>query len=84
MLLLVAVLCILASASGRHMPYIIGGSDVDYPGKYPWQGSLNLAIDGIHECRCVLISDEHVLTVAHCVSDLYHKYFMSYYFQFKS
>jgi len=44
--------------------YIIGGRDVDYPGKYPWQGSLQ--INGGHVCGCSLISKTWVITAAHC------------------
>jgi len=44
--------------------YIINGKDVDYPGKYPWQGSFQ--INGGHICGCSLISKSYVITAAHC------------------
>lgn len=44
---------------------IVGGRDVDRPGKYPWQGSLQ-SFDNYHICGAVVISNKYVLSSALC------------------
>jgi len=54
-------------------PDIVNGSDVDYPGKYPWQCSLrfsNYRGGTTHSCGCSIISRRWVLTAAHCTVDM--------------
>jgi len=58
-LLLLVVVGVAARSS-----YIVNGKDVSYPGKYPWQGSLQ--IHGGHVCGCSLLSASWVITAAHC------------------
>ena len=45
--------------------FIVGGVEVDPPGKWPWQGSLTF--EGSHQCGGVLISEQFVITAAHCI-----------------
>merc|ERR1712029_197217 len=51
-------------AAGR-TPSIINGEDVDYPGKYPWQISLQKY--GSHICGGSIVSDTWIMTAGHCV-----------------
>merc|ERR1711976_521019 len=50
-------------AGGR----IVGGTEVSYPGKYPWQASLEY-IGGSHTCGASMISSYWLVSAAHCVS----------------
>merc|ERR1712150_174122 len=43
----------------------IGGSDVEVPGSYPWQASLQQFQS--HICGLAVISDTWLVTAAHCV-----------------
>ncbi|XP_012892665.1 PREDICTED: chymotrypsinogen B-like [Dipodomys ordii] len=47
------------------LPRVIGGEDA-VPGSWPWMVSLRIPGD-IHSCAGVLISEEWVLTAAHCM-----------------
>jgi len=46
--------------------FIINGEDVDTPGKYPWQISLQQF--GNHICGGSIIAKDLVLTAAHCIN----------------
>ena len=51
-----------ASGSGR---FIIGGDDAQV-GEWPWQASLQSRYN-FHFCGAAVISDEWVVTAAHCL-----------------
>merc|ERR550519_317494 len=55
---------------GARLPYIFNGKDVDMPGKYPWQVSLQ-TLSGFHFCGGSLISARWVLTARHCTNGKY-------------
>jgi len=59
-----ALLACTAMTSARSSN-IINGVDVDHPGKYPWQGSMQRS-DGFHMCGCSLIDRNWVITASHC------------------
>jgi len=63
-LFLLAALVAPALVSAR-LPYIVGGQDVERPGKYPWQVSLQMYQQ--HICGAAVISDTFIVTAAHCV-----------------
>merc|ERR1712002_1259624 len=65
MLTLAAILALFAASVANETDLIIGGKDVDRPGKYPWQISLQML--GKHVCGGALISKDVVVTAAHCV-----------------
>lgn len=65
MLLLVISTLLAAPALGGRLPYIINGVDAQV-GAWPWQASLQK--DGSHSCGGVVISDQWILTAAHCVA----------------
>jgi len=64
MLQVIAVLSCVCLAAARS-PNIVNGKDVDRPGKYPWQGSMQSGT--WHFCGCSLISKNWVVTASHCV-----------------
>jgi len=65
-LVLVLVCLALASSVTARSPNIVNGEDVDRPGKYPWQGSMQSS-GGWHYCGCSLIDHNWVVTASHCV-----------------
>merc|ERR1711976_128573 len=64
--LLIVALCI-AGALARQAGKIVGGSNVGYPGKYPWQASLQFRSSSSHTCGASLISTRWLVCAAHCV-----------------
>jgi len=46
--------------------FIVGGKDVDFAGKYPWQASLTNN-NGGHFCGGAIIDEYWIVTAAHCV-----------------
>merc|ERR1712168_70086 len=64
--LLLALCAILAPALGGRLPYIVGGKNVDIPGTYPWQASLQPQ-GQYHSCGASLVSERWLVTAAHCV-----------------
>jgi len=56
---------VFASLAAARSPNIVNGEDVDRPGKYPWQGSMQSGT--WHFCGCSLLSKNWVLTASHCV-----------------
>lgn len=49
-------------------PRIVGGTPATI-GKFPSKVSLQMASNGAHFCGGILLTMQHVLTAAHCVSD---------------
>jgi len=64
---IILVASFLALCDGR-TTNIINGQDVDPPGKYPWQVSLQYT-SGFHFCGGSIISPTWILSAAHCVPD---------------
>merc|ERR1712018_548766 len=60
----VAVLAFVSATSARSTN-IINGEDVDYPGKYPWQISLQMYEQ--HICGGSIVSETWIMTAGHCV-----------------
>merc|ERR1719348_68853 len=65
-LLILIALCAVP-ALGNKLPTIVGGRDVNPPGKWPWQASLQFRSSNSHTCGGSLISTNWVLCAAHCV-----------------
>ena len=63
--LLVVLAAVLVPALSTKLPYIVGGRDAT-PGKYPWQGSLQM-YGSYHICGASLISRRWLVCAAHCV-----------------
>ena len=52
---------------GRTDERIVGGQEVDYPGKYPWIVFMTVNINHAKLlCGGSLITDRHVLSAGHC------------------
>ena len=64
-LLLVVLAVVVPAISGSRLPYIVGGNPVSYAGKWPWQASLQYY--NSHICGAALVSDQWLVTAAHCV-----------------
>jgi len=65
MILQLAVVFACALVASARLPNIVNGDDVDVPGKYPWQGSMQSGT--WHFCGCSLISKKWAVTASHCV-----------------
>merc|ERR1711964_77628 len=65
MKLFLVLAALLAPALTARLPYIVGGKDVDYAGKWPWQASLQRHHS--HGCGATLISRRWLVTAARCV-----------------
>merc|ERR1712227_885075 len=59
------LLALLGVCVADRVPSIINGEDVDYPGKYPWQISLQKY--GSHICGGSIVSANWIMTAGHCV-----------------
>merc|ERR1712227_785795 len=59
------LLALLGVCVADRVPSIINGEDVDYPGKYPWQISLQKFRQ--HICGGSIVSKDWIMTAGHCV-----------------
>merc|ERR1712227_864699 len=59
------LLALLGVCVADRVPSIINGEDVDYPGKYAWQISLQMY--GSHICGGSIVSEHWIMTAGHCV-----------------
>merc|ERR1712168_612479 len=64
MLISVFISAALVAFAHARLPYIVNGKDAPV-GAWPWQASLQA--DGNHFCGGAVISDQWILTAAHCV-----------------
>lgn len=62
---LVVLAALLAVSIAKPTARIVGGKDVDRPGKYNWQGSLQ-SFANFHSCGAIVVSNKYVLTATHC------------------
>jgi len=62
--LLLLAACVAAPALSARLPYIVGGDDAQ-PGAWPWQASIQMF--GSHICGAAIISNNWLVTAAHCV-----------------
>jgi len=60
------VLTFLVAGCHARTTNIINGTDVNFPGKYPWQ--ISLQKHNYHVCGGSVISDQLIVTAGHCVS----------------
>merc|ERR1711935_647675 len=65
MKLLIVLAAFLGSALSARLPYIVGGKEAEYAGKFPWQASIQMF--GSHICGAAIISNRWLVTAAHCV-----------------
>merc|ERR1712227_580453 len=65
MILQLVIVFACAFVATARLPNIVNGDDVDTPGKYPWQGSMQSGT--WHFCGCSLIAKKWALTASHCV-----------------
>ena len=66
--IVVLMLVAVTTTQAGRLPFIVGGVDVDPPGKWPWMVSLQV-FGNQHSCGASLISEDWVLSAAHCVGD---------------
>jgi len=67
MLLCAITLFVLAAYCEARGANIINGKDVDRPGKYPWQVSLQKS-NGFHFCGGSIVASKWIVTAAHCIT----------------
>ena len=61
------VVCALLDCGMAPLNTRIVGGDNSTAGSWPWQVSLHLNIVSSHICGGTLISDQWVMTAAHCI-----------------
>merc|ERR1712141_215854 len=65
------ILVVLAAYCECRSSNIINGKDVDQPGKYPWQVSLQQRNSRFHFCGGSLVAEKWVVTASHCIESSY-------------